>query len=352
MQNDLFLKACRRQPVPRTPVWMMRQAGRYLPEYRAVRAQAGDFLSLCTNPELAAAVTVQPVDRLGVDAAILFSDILVIPKAMGMDLAFKEGEGPVFADPIRTAADLARLKPADPGKDLAYVTDTIGLVREKLAGRVPLIGFAGAPWTVAAYMIEGRGSRDFGQAKAMLYGEPERLHALLELVTDSTLRYLQAQIDAGAQALQIFDSWGGLLSTPAFHNFSLPYLRRLVEGLKGRGVPVILFVKGGGLWLEALADTGADVLGLDWTMPLSQARARVGDRVALQGNLDPSVLLAPPAVIRREVAELLRDFGPGSGHVMNLGHGITPNVPPEHAQAFIDAVRELSPAYQVAEASR
>ncbi|MBC7541615.1 MAG: uroporphyrinogen decarboxylase [Candidatus Sericytochromatia bacterium] len=340
--NDLFLRACKRQPISRTPVWMMRQAGRYLPEYQAIRAKAGDFLSLCQNPALATEVTLQPIDRLGVDAAILFSDILVVPQAMGMSLRFEEGRGPIFPDPLRDAAAIAKLTLPDPNTDLDYVMDTIVRVKDRLAGSVPLIGFCGAPWTLAAYMIEGSGSRDFGHAKTMLYTQPDLLHHLLDQVTESLTLYLNAQVAAGAQALQIFDTWGGLLSTPAFRAFSLPYLRRLIGSLNKGDVPVILFVKGGGQWLEELADTGAGVLGLDWTIPIGAARARVGDRVALQGNMDPGVLLSNPATIQREVQDILLSYGPGSGHVMNLGHGITPTVPVANAQAFITATQELS----------
>jgi uroporphyrinogen decarboxylase len=336
--NDLFLRACKRQPIDRTPVWMMRQAGRYLPEYQATRAKAGDFLSLCHTPSLAAEVTLQPIDRLGVDAAILFSDILVIPAAMGMELQFHEGRGPVFPEPLRTGADVAKLRMPEASKDLSYVMETIGLVREGLAGRVPLIGFCGAPWTLAAYMIEGHGSR-------MMYTQPELLHQLLEMTTTALIDYLNTQIKAGAQAVQIFDTWGGLLSTAAFRTFSLPYLRRLIQSLDKGDAPVILFVKGGAQWLEELADTGADVLGLDWTIPIGEARRRVGDRVALQGNMDPGVLLSTPERIAAEVRDILLSYGPGSGHVMNLGHGITPQVPVPNAQAFITSTQEQSAAF-------
>jgi uroporphyrinogen decarboxylase len=346
--NDLFLRACKRQPIPRTPVWMMRQAGRYLPEYQATRAKAGDFLTLCHTPALAAEVTLQPIDRLGVDAAILFSDILVVPQAMGMELQFHEGRGPIFPEPLRTAADVARLRLPEADRDLAYVMETIGLVREGLAGRVPLIGFCGAPWTLAAYMIEGIGSRDFAHAKTMLYSQPELLHALLDQITTALTDYLNAQLRAGAQAVQIFDTWGGLLTTPAFRDFSLPYLRRLVQSLDKGDAPVILFVKGGHQWLEELADTGADVLGLDWTIPIGAARSRVGDRVALQGNMDPAVLLSPPDRIAQEVRDILLSYGPGSGHIMNLGHGITPQVPVPNAKAFIRTVQEQSAAFHEA----
>jgi uroporphyrinogen decarboxylase len=350
--NDRFLRACKRLPVDRTPVWMMRQAGRYLPEYQATRARAGDFLTLCHTPALAAEVTLQPIDRLGVDAAILFSDILVVPQAMGMALEFHDGRGPVFPSPLRTAADIAGLNAVDAEKDLAYVMETIGLVRTGLAGRVPLIGFCGAPWTLAAYMIEGQGSRDFARAKTMLYSQPELMHELLEQTTAALIGYLNAQVKAGAQALQIFDTWGGLLTTPAFRTFSLPYLRRLIGSLDRGDVPVILFVKGGDQWLEELADTGADVLGLDWTIPIGAARARVGDRVALQGNMDPALLLSTPERIAAEVRDILLSYGPGSGHIMNLGHGITPQVPVPNAQAFITSTQTQSAAFHAEAGAR
>jgi uroporphyrinogen decarboxylase len=350
--NDRFLRACKRQPIDRTPVWMMRQAGRYLPEYQATRAKSGDFLTLCHTPELACEVTLQPVDRLGVDAAILFSDILVVPAAMGMALEFHEGRGPVFPNPLRTAADVAALKLPEADRDLAYVMETIRLVRSGLAGRVPLIGFCGAPWTLAAYMIDGSGTRDFAHAKTMLYTQPDLLHQLLELTTTALIDYLNAQLRAGAQAVQIFDTWGGLLTTPAFRTFSLPYLRRLIQSLDKGDAPVILFVKGGEQWLEELADTGADVLGLDWTIPIGAARSRVGDRVALQGNMDPAVLLSTPERIAAEVRDILLSYGPGSGHVMNLGHGITPQVPVANAQAFIRATQEQSTAFHAPAGAR
>jgi len=342
--DHLFIRACLRQPTPRRPVWMMRQAGRYLPEYRATRARAGDFLTLCRTPELAAEVTLQPVDLMGVDAAILFSDILVIPEAMGMDLTFQEGEGPCLPAPIRTAADVARLKDPDPEVELGYVCDALRLIRKELAGRVPLIGFAGAPWTLATYMVEGGGSKHFASVKAMLYGEPKVLHDLLDRTTRAVTRYLAAQVAAGAQALQLFDTWGGILGDAEFREFSLAYIRRIVEGVprvnaQGERVPVIVFVKGGGQWLSAIADTGCDVVGLDWTVDPARARAEIGDRVALQGNLDPCALYAPPAAIRARTERMLADFGDAPGHVANLGHGILPDIPVEHARAFIRAAQ-------------
>ncbi|WP_078082755.1 uroporphyrinogen decarboxylase [Microbulbifer mangrovi] len=349
LKNDRFLRALLRQPVDRTPMWMMRQAGRYLPEYRATRAKAGSFMDLCRNTELACEVTLQPLERYPLDAAILFSDILTIPDAMGLGLYFEEGEGPKFKKPVRTSADIAALEVVNTASDLSYVTDAVTTIRRELNGRVPLIGFSGSPWTLATYMIEGGSSRDFARAKEMLYNRPEDMHQLLTVLADSVIDYLNAQIRAGAQTVQIFDTWGGALSHTAYREFSLQYMARIVDGLikeqDGRAVPVILFTKGGGQWLEAMADSGATALGLDWTTDIAQARARVGDRVALQGNLDPSILLANPQRIREEVASVLAGFGKGSGHIFNLGHGITPKVDPAHAGAMFDAVVELSPQY-------
>ncbi|MFV8783920.1 uroporphyrinogen decarboxylase [Microbulbifer sp. SA54] len=349
LKNDRFLRALLRQPVDRTPVWMMRQAGRYLPEYRATRAQAGTFMDLCRNTELACEVTMQPLERYPLDAAILFSDILTIPDAMGLGLYFSEGEGPKFKKPVRTSADIAALEVVNTARDLDYVTNAVAAIRSELNGRVPLIGFSGSPWTLATYMIEGGSSRDFARAKEMLYNRPEDMHQLLTVLADSVIDYLNAQIRAGAQAVQIFDTWGGALSHSAYREFSLQYMARILQGLikehEGRRVPAILFTKGGGQWLEAMADTGANALGLDWTTDIAAARARVGDRVALQGNLDPAILLASPQRIRDEVASILAAFGNGSGHIFNLGHGITPQVDPAHAGAMIEAVVELSGAY-------
>jgi uroporphyrinogen decarboxylase len=349
LKNDLLLRALRRQPVPRTPVWLMRQAGRYLPEYRATRQRAGSFLGLCTNPEYACEVTLQPLARFALDAAIIFSDILVIPYAQDVGLRFEEGEGPRIERPIRTAADVVRLKLPDPEQELRFVMDAIRLVRRELAGRVPLIGFAGSPWTVATYMVEGGASKTFGRIKGLLYAEPATLHRLLRLLTRATIDYLNAQIAAGADCVMVFDTWGGVLSPAAFAEFSARYLQEIVTGVRAGGaahdVPIILFSKAGPHVLPILAGTGADGLGLDATTELKVARALVGSRVALQGNLDPSVLYAPPAVIRTEVERVLESFGTGHGHVFNLGHGIHPDVPPEHAAAMIAAVHELSPAY-------
>ncbi|MDO3381043.1 uroporphyrinogen decarboxylase [Gilvimarinus algae] len=349
LKNDRFLRALMREPVDVTPVWMMRQAGRYLPEYRATREKAGNFMGLCGNPERACEVTLQPLERYPLDAAILFSDILTIPDAMGLGLYFETGEGPKFKKTVRSEADVQALKVIDPAKDLPYVLDAVSLIRRELGGRVPLIGFSGSPWTLATYMIEGGSSRDFRHAKQMLYNTPERMHQLLDTLAQSVTRYLNAQIRAGAQAVQIFDTWGGALSHAAYQEFSLKYLAQIVEGLirehEGRRVPVILFTKGGGQWLEAMANTGADALGLDWTTDIGAARDRVGNQVALQGNMDPSLLYAQPERIRQEVSSILASYGKGAGHVFNLGHGITPEVDPEHAGAFIRAVHELSIPY-------
>ena len=346
LKNDRFLKALKRQPVDRTPGWMMRQAGRYLPEYRATRGQAGDFMSLCKNTELACEVTLQPLERYELDAAILFSDILTIPDAMGLGLYFEEGEGPKFRKPVRTEADIEQLQVINTASDLPYVTDAVTMIRRELQGRVPLIGFSGSPWTLATYMIEGQSSRDFARAKTMLYTQPELMHQLLEKLSLSVIDYLNAQIKAGAQVVQIFDTWGGALSHAAYQEFSLAYMTKIVAGLikhaDGRDVPVILFTKGGGHWLEAMADSGCDALGLDWTVDIGMAKARVGDRVALQGNMDPAVLRAAPETIEREVKSILTSFGSGAGHIFNLGHGITPDIDPEHAKVFIEAVNNFS----------
>ena len=347
--NDRLLRALLRQPVDVTPVWLMRQAGRYLPEYRATRARAGSFMQLCQTPELACEVALQPLTRFPLDAAILFSDILTIPDAMGLGLSFSEGEGPRLARPIRSADEVKRLGVPDPEAELGYVMAAVRLIRRELAGRTPLIGFAGSPWTLATYMIEGGASREFAWCKGMLFAEPALLHQLLDTVARSVLLYLNAQIAAGAQALMIFDTWGGILSPRAYREFSLHYMAQIVAGLQrqqeGCTVPVVLFTKGGGAWLEAMAATGCDALGLDWTVDLSAARRRVGRQVALQGNLDPCVLYAPAARIRQEVATLLADFGAGSGHIFNLGHGIHPLIDPDHVAVMVEAVHELSAPY-------
>jgi uroporphyrinogen decarboxylase len=349
LKNDRFLRALQRQPVDVTPVWMMRQAGRYLPEYRATRQRAGDFMALCGNPQLACEVTLQPLERFPLDAAILFSDILTVPDAMGLGLYFSEGEGPRFRKPVRTPADIEALPVPDAQRDLGYVMDAVSLIRRELAGRVPLIGFAGSPWTLATYMVEGGSSKDFRRVKTLAFDQPEAMHLLLDKLAQAVTGYLNGQIRAGAQAIQIFDTWGGVLSTPAYQEFSLDYMTRILRGLEreseGRTVPVILFTKQGGQWLELIAASGCDCLGLDWTTEIGHARQRVGGTVALQGNMDPAMLYASPARIRQEVGRILASYGSGNGHVFNLGHGITPEVDPEHARAFIEAVHELSLAY-------
>jgi uroporphyrinogen decarboxylase len=332
---------------------MMRQAGRYLPEYRATRKQAGSFLDLCKNAELACEVTLQPLRRYPMDAAILFSDILTVPDALGLGLYFEEGEGPKFRKTVRSEADLAGLHSISAEDDLGYVMNAVRTIRRELSGRVPLIGFSGSPWTLATYMVEGGSSRDFAQVKAMAYDRPELMHGLLSLLADAVADYLAAQVRAGAQALQIFDTWGGSLSAAGYKEFSLKYMQRVLSRLPGeadgRPVPVIVFTKGGGQWLNAIADCGAQGVGIDWTTDIASARQQVGDRVALQGNMDPSMLFASPARIRAEVAAILAGYGHGTGHVFNLGHGITPGVNPDHVTAFVEAVQELSPQYHQAD---
>ena len=351
LKNDRFLRALLREPVDMTPVWMMRQAGRYLPEYRATREKAGSFMQLCMNPELACEVTLQPLRRFPLDAAILFSDILTIPDAMGLGLYFSEGEGPRFERPVRDRAAIDALGVPDPEQALRYVMDAVRTIRRELDGRVPLIGFSGSPWTLATYMVEGGSTKTFARSKGMMFDEPALMHTLLGKLADSVTGYLNAQIAAGAQAVMVFDTWGGTLTPRDYRAFSLAYMQRIVDGLTreadGRRVPVILFTKGGGQWLEEMADTGCDALGLDWTLDIGDARVRVGGRVALQGNLDPCTLYASPDVIRRSVAEILEGYGKGSGHVFNLGHGIHPAIPPEHAGAMIEAVHELSRPYHI-----
>jgi len=346
LRNDRLLRALLRQPVDVTPVWLMRQAGRYLPEYRAARARAGSFMALCQTPERACEVTLQPLERFPLDAAILFSDILTIPDAMGLGLSFSEGEGPQFARPLRSAADIARLGVPDPEVELRYVMDAVRLIRRELAGRAPLIGFAGSPWTLATYMVEGGSSKDYARIKGLLYNQPAALHHLLEVTTQAVIAYLNAQSTAGAQALMVFDTWGGILAPRAYREFSLAYMARIVAGLdkpdQGPRPPVILFTKGGGAWLEEIAATGCDAVGVDWTVDLGDARRRVGEWVALQGNLDPAALYAAPDRIRQQVAQVLADFGSGPGHVFNLGHGIQPGVEPDAVRALVDAVHELS----------
>lgn len=341
MKNDNFLRALLREPTEHTPVWIMRQAGRYLPEYNATRKKAGSFLALAKNPELACEVTLQPLERFALDAAILFSDILTIPDAMGLGLYFAEGEGPKFERTVRTEADVARLGTADLDS-LRYVFDAVSLIRKSLDGRVPLIGFSGSPFTLACYMVEGGGSDDFRTVKSMLYARPDLLHRILALNAQSVTAYLNAQIAAGAQAVMVFDTWGGALSDAAYREFSLAYAKQVFAGVtrtaQGRTVPRIFFTKGGGLWLESMAQAGADALGLDWTIDIGAARARVGDQVALQGNMDPAVLFSPPEAIEREAKRILGSFGAGPGHVFNLGHGISQFTPPEHVHALVEAV--------------
>ena len=352
LQNDNFLRACLRQPTDHTPVWLMRQAGRYLPEYRATRERAGSFMGLATHPDFATEVTLQPLQRYALDAAILFSDILTVPDAMGLGLSFAEGEGPRFARPLHDETAVARLRVPDMDK-LRYVFDAVASIRSALAGRVPLIGFSGSPWTLACYMVEGGGSDDYRLVKTMLYARPDLMHRILDINARAVAAYLNAQIDAGAQAVMVFDSWGGVLADGAFQRFSLDYTRRVLAQLKrqseGRRVPRIVFTKGGGPWLQPMADCGADVVGLDWTVNLGAARAAVGDRVALQGNLDPNVLFAPPDVVRAEAVAVLDSFGTPrrsdgrwDGHVFNLGHGISQHTPPEHVAALVEAVHNHS----------
>lgn len=349
LKNDRFLRALLKQPVDVTPVWMMRQAGRYLPEYRATRQKAGDFMALCKNPEYATEVTIQPLDRFELDAAILFSDILTIPDAMGMGLYFSEGEGPRFKNPVQDKAAIDKLSVPDIGAELGYVMDAVSMIRRELDGRVPLIGFTGSPWTLATYMVEGSSSKEYAKVKGMLYNQPAQMHTLLDVLARTIIEYLNAQIEAGAQALMIFDTWGGVLTTRDYKEFSLRYMQQIIEGVKreheGRRVPLVIFTKGGNQWLEAQAAIGADALGLDWTLDISLARARVGDKVALQGNMDPCALYASPERIRQEVAGILDSYGSGSGHVFNLGHGIHQHADPEHVKIFIDAVHELSAPY-------
>ncbi|MCO7224472.1 uroporphyrinogen decarboxylase [Pleionea sp. CnH1-48] len=349
LKNDRYLRAALGQPVDYTPVWMMRQAGRYLPEYRELRAEAGSFMALATNPELACEVTLQPLRRFDLDAAILFSDILTIPDAMGLGLHFVQGEGPAFEKPVRTKADVEALFVPDPADKLKYVTDAVSVIRKELDGKVPLIGFSGSPWTLATYMIEGGATKNFSVIKEMMFSAPELLHQVLSVLADSVVEYLNAQIEAGAQAVMIFDTWGGVLTPRDYRAFSLDYMARIVDGLKreneGRQVPVTLFTKNGGQWLDQMAATGCDCLGVDWTTNLADARERVAGKVALQGNMDPSVLYGSPERIREEVATILASYGKGSGHVFNLGHGIHPTVNPEHAKVFVDAIHELSKPY-------
>jgi len=351
LQNDTLIRALLRQPTPYTPVWLMRQAGRYLPEYNETRRRAGSFLALCKTPSLATEVTLQPLERFRLDAAILFSDILTIPDAMGLGLYFAEGEGPRFERPLRDEDSIGRLTAPDPGGELRYVTDAAAEVRRALGGRVPLIGFAGSPYTLACYMVEGGPSEEFRTIKTMLYQRPELLHRLLEVNAQAVAALLNAQIEAGAQAVMIFDTWGGSLSAQAYRKFSLAYIAQVLSLLtrehEGERVPSIVFTKGGGPWLEEIAASGCDCVGLDWSVDLGDARRRIGAKAALQGNLDPMALFSSPGVIAQEVANVLESFGRGSGHVFNLGHGISRFTPPENVTALISAVRESSPKFHL-----
>lgn len=351
LKNDRYLKALLREPVDMTPVWMMRQAGRYLPEYRATRAIAGDFMSLCRNAELACEVTLQPLRRYNLDAAILFSDILTIPDAMGLGLSFGAGEGPKFARPISDQQAVDNLPIPDPEVELQYVMNAVRTIRRELKGQVPLIGFSGSPWTLATYMVEGGSSKAFTKVKKMMCCNPQLLHQLLDKLAEAVVLYLNAQIKAGTQAVMIFDTWGGLLAHREYLDFSLQYMHKIVDNLirenEGRKVPVTLFTKGGGLWLQDMAKTGCDALGVDWTVNLTEARAQVGHLVALQGNMDPSVLYASPARIEQEVQQILADFGQGTGHIFNLGHGIHQDVPEQSPSVFVDAIHKFSQPYHL-----
>jgi uroporphyrinogen decarboxylase len=351
LKNDRLIRALLRQPVDRTPVWIMRQAGRYLPEYRATRARAGSFMKLCQTPELACEVTLQPLARFPLDAAILFSDILTIPDAMGLGLYFTDGEGPRFERPVRDARAIAALAIPDPETELRYVMDAVRLIRRELGGKVPLIGFAGSPWTLATYMVEGGSSREFALARGLMREQPAALHALLEKLATAVTGYLNAQIRAGAQAVMVFDTWGGALNTPEYQEYSLRYMERIVRQLtrvhSGQRIPVILFTKGGGQWLEQIASSGCDALGLDWTVSLQEARVRTRDEVALQGNLDPEILHASADTVIAETKRVLADYGQGEGHVFNLGHGIQPNVNPDQLARVIETVHTSSPQYHI-----
>lgn len=351
-KNDRFIRALLKEPVDRTPVWMMRQAGRYLPEYRAVRAKAGDFMSLCRNAEFACEVTLQPIDRFGFDAAILFSDILTIPDAMGLELSFVSGKGPVFAKPIESVADIEALPKIDVNDELGYVMNAVSTIRKALKNEVPLIGFTGSPWTLATYMIEGGSSKDFGKVRGFMYEHPEAMHLLLDKLADVVIDYLNAQIQSGAAAVQIFDTWGGILSKQHYQAFSLRYMQKIINGLikeyDGAPIPSIVFTKNGGMWLKEQAVIGANGLGLDWMTDISEAKAQVGQQVVLQGNMDPGVLYSTPKVVREHVGQVLAGFGQvgkNEGHIFNLGHGIHPGIDPENVKAMVEAVHELSPQY-------
>ena len=347
ISESVFIRSLQKKPVARTPVWLMRQAGRYLPEYRKVRAEAGDFLSLCKNPTLACEVTLQPLRRFALDAAILFSDILTIPDAMGLGLSFAEGEGPCFSEPLRSLQAIDALPDLSIIDELSYVMDAVRLIRQEMPANLPLIGFSGSPWTLASYMVEGGSSREFKHILKLMYMEPAATHQLLTKLTKTIVAYLEEQVHAGVNALMVFDTWGGILTSPNYINFSLNYMGIIVRQLKEKHphIPIILFTKGGGQWLPVMANTGCDALSLDWTCSLSVAREAVGSQVALQGNLDPAVLLTSPQCIREEVKKTLSSFGQGAGHIFNLGHGITPDIPPQHVASMVEAVHEFSPDY-------
>lgn len=355
LRNDTFLRALLRQPTDYTPLWLMRQAGRYLPEYRQTRARAGSFLGLCKSPSMACEVTLQPLARYELDAAILFSDILTVPDAMGLGLYFIEGEGPKFERPLVSEWEIRNLSVPDPHAELHYVMDAVSEIRRALDGSVPLIGFSGSPWTLGCYMVEGGGSSDYRKVKTLAYSRPDLMHHILEVTTQAVIAYLNAQIEAGAQAVMVFDSWGGVLSQNAYETFSLPYLERIAAGLlrerDGQKVPCIVFTKGGGLWLEKIAAAGYDAVGLDWTIDIGEARVRTQGRVALQGNMDPNMLFAPPEIIAADARRILDAFGPHPGHVFNLGHGISQFTPPEHVTALVEAVHEHSRTQRALKAS-
>ena len=344
IKNDIFLRACNRKPVNRTPVWIMRQAGRYLPEYRAIRDKV-DFLTMCKTPELAAEVTIQPIDIIGVDAAILFSDILVIPEAMGMNLVMNEGEGPVFTDPVRNSSDLKRLKKIDPFTDLKYVLEAVSVTKRELDGKVPLIGFSGSPWTLLTYMVEGGGSKNFALVKKMIFENSDLTHQLLDKLSVTVSDYLNAKIETGVNAVQIFDTWGGILAPDHFKDFSLNYIEKVISLLNKKGIPVIVFAKGVHHSIKKLSNCGADVLGLDWTLDIGKVKKKVKDKVSLQGNLDPTVLYADKNVIEKETIKILESYGKGNGHIFNLGHGILPDTPPQNVIDFVKIVKEKSVKY-------
>ena len=352
IENDRYLRALRREATDYTPLWVMRQAGRYLPEYRATRKKAGNFLNLCKSPEMACEVTMQPIDRFDLDAAILFSDILTVPDAMGLGLTLEEGVGPVFEKPIRSQADIDKLFVPDPEGELVYVMDAVRTIRKALNNRVPLIGFTGSPWTLATYMVEGKGTKEFAHIRGLMFSSPKGMHQILSVVTESVIAYLKAQVAAGAQSLMVFDTWGGILSTKQYAEFSLAYMQKIVTALKSdpetKPIPVVLFTKGGGQWLEMIADTGCDGIGLDFTVDIADAKKRVGDRVALQGNMDPVVMNTNPEVVSAQAKKVLDGFGlheQGQGHVFNLGHGIQPHADPEHMALLVETVRSYSQQY-------